>query len=56
MQKQPEIMTTTHATMLSDGRVSVAKPREHKETHERTSEQAMAELAQQAQDLGMGYE
>ncbi|WP_312319883.1 hypothetical protein [Stenotrophomonas sp.] len=49
-------MTTTQATMSSDGRVGVADPMEHNETRERAVEQAMADLAQQAQDLGMGYE
>ena len=30
--------------------------RQRKEARERASEQAMAELAQQSQELGMGYE
>ena len=37
-------------------RVRFADLMHYKETRERASEQAMAELAQQSQELGMGYE
>lgn len=37
-------------------RVRFADLLQFKETRERASEQAMAELAQQSQELGMGYE
>lgn len=56
MQKSAEITITTHVTMMSDGTVSIADRMQYKETCARTSEQAMAELTQQAQNLGMGYE
>ncbi|WP_282298402.1 hypothetical protein [Stenotrophomonas sp. PS02289] len=56
MQKSYEITITTQVTMMSDDRLDLADLMQCKEEQERSSEQAMAELAQQAQNLGMGYE